>query len=134
MLCPVCRRHIPVRRDGRLQAHLAVFGRREKCEGSGRLSAHLQLAMQEMKAGQCDTPPERSSWGQLSKAARFNAPEEWDKADTLWLEYEAMYQIGAASAKAIHAAYEAYSRAWDDAKALAPIALMAPDDCGGESA
>jgi len=114
-LCGVCCREIPARNDGRLRAHLAATsrpGRRETCDGSGSPSARADLSPGEPGY-------ERGSL-LLSRPAAFNARAEWLKVDALYSEYEDMTELGAASPDAMHSAYEAYSRAWDDARELAP--------------
>jgi hypothetical protein len=114
-LCAVCCREITVRGDGRLRAHLAATsrpGHREQCDGSGAPSARSDLIPGE--AGY-----ERGTVG-LTRAAAFNAREEWRKVDALYFEYRDMTDAGAASPDAIYSAYMAYSRAWDDARQLAP--------------
>lgn len=128
VLCPVCRREIPVRRDGRLQAHLATYGRRGKCEGSGGLSARVKLA-----SGH-DAVPERSAWDAMTPAAQFNAHDAWSAADALYAELEDMRILGCASPAALDAAESALYRAWDDAEALAPAALIWPAAAEGEPA
>lgn len=118
VLCPVCCREIPVRKDGLVQKHLAMYGHREACEGSGRYSARVTLASVH------EAPPERPAWDRMSAAARFNALDEWDKADTLYDEFETMRQLGAASPAAVAEARRAVVRAQDTAESLAPIILM----------
>jgi hypothetical protein len=107
--CAACGRAVPVRNDGRLRAHLAVHGQRQACGGSGAFAT----------AEPATEPPhpERSVWA-MSDAARFNARAEWRKADVLYNEYLDMAEAGAADPAAIDDAYEAYSRAWHDARAL----------------
>ena len=86
-ICAVCCREIPVKRDGRLRAHLAASsspGHREQCDGSGSPSARLDLA------------PGSSGYQQgqplMTRPAAFNAREEWLKADALYVEYEDMLE------------------------------------------
>jgi hypothetical protein len=113
-LCGTCRRHIPLRKDRRLSAHLAQRSsatRREACEGSGCYSARVRLLSESGQQWQDRDAP----W---SRAAEFNADAEWSKADALYAEYRDMVQCGAASWEAEHATYEAYSRAWDEAQNL----------------
>lgn len=112
--CAVCERSVPVRNDGRLRAHLAAYGRRQACDGSGAFAA----------AEPASEPPheERGPWA-MSAAAKFNARAEWRKADVLYAEYQEMAETGAADDAAIDEAYEAYSRAWSDARALDAMRL-----------
>ncbi len=56
----------------------------------------------------------------MSDAAAFNARAEWAKTDALYDEYLDMVEVGAADGAAVDDAYEAYSRAWDEAKRLDP--------------
>jgi hypothetical protein len=69
----------------------------------------------------------RSSWDDLSPAQRFNAREEWAKADALYFEYEDMRDAHAASQWALDDTYNALLRAEADAKALAPWQTVEPD-------
>jgi hypothetical protein len=132
VLCQVCHRHIPVRHDGRLRAHLAAYGQRAKCEGSSMLSARVEMAMQDAERRAIQhTPAASSSWDALSPAARFNAHDEWAKVDALYYEYEDMAAAGGASQAALDDAYEALRRAVDDAKALAPWYLAGPYEEAG---
>jgi hypothetical protein len=128
-LCGVCCREIPVKRDGRLRAHLAMTSRpgsREQCDGSGAWSARRDLTPGE--------PGYERGRPLMSRPAAFNAREEWFKVDALFAEYQDMAELGAASPAAMHAAYEAYSRAWDDARELAPWWAVAQHAGGGEVA
>lgn len=107
--CGVCGREVPVRNDGRLRAHLAAYGHRQGCDGSGSFAVAEPVT---------EPPyPERAIWA-MSAAARFNARAEWRKADVLYTEYLEMAEVGAADPDAIDEAYEAYSRAWHDARSL----------------
>jgi len=107
--CSVCEREVPVRNDGRLRAHLAQYGRRQACDGSGAFAAAEPVT---------EPPHPTRARYTMSAAAAFNARAEWRKADVLYVEYAEMVEVGAADQAAIDAAYDAYSRAWEDAKAL----------------
>ena len=111
-ICGTCTREVPVRSDGRLRAHLATHGRRGTCAGSGAFAV----------AEPASEPPHPTRQ-LVSDAARFNARAEWRKADVLYGEYIQMTETGAADDAAIDSAYDAYSRAWDDAKALDAMRL-----------
>ncbi|MGN6173921.1 MAG: hypothetical protein ACTHPS_13420 [Streptosporangiaceae bacterium] len=104
-VCGVCNREIPMKRDGRLRAHLALTsspGRREQCDGSGSKAAQDR-----------DVRP-------LTRPAAFNAREEWLKADALYAEWQDILQVGAASPGALRAARAAVQRTVADARHLAP--------------
>jgi hypothetical protein len=69
----------------------------------------------------------------MSRAAAFNAREEWLKADALYAEFEDMEELWAAKYEARVAARDALKRAVDDARALAPWwAALAYADGGDE--
>jgi hypothetical protein len=132
VLCQVCHRHIPIRHDGRLRAHLAAYGQRGKCVGSGMFSARVEMEAQDAERRADRHPsPASSPWDDLSPAARFNARGEWAKADALYFEYEDMAAAGGASPAALAAAYEAFKRAVDGAEELAPWYLAEPDADAG---
>lgn len=122
VLCQVCHRFIPLRQDGRVRAHLAAYGKRAKCEGSGMFSARVETENAAERGRDY-----RTSWDDLSPAERFNAREEWAKADALYFEYHDMRDAHAASLWALDDAYDAMQRAEADAKALAPWHLIEPD-------
>ena len=109
-LCATCRRHVPIRKDGRLRAHLARRGQREQCAGSGQFSARLEIV-----TGGIARPAERPEW---MTAAEFNAVSEWAKADGLYDEWKTMELAGAASPAALASAEDAFRRAWRDAQQL----------------
>jgi hypothetical protein len=105
-LCGVCRRQVPLRRDGRLRPHLAATsrpGHRQQCDGSGGYSARLKFL-----EGTEPQPPEHQA---ISAPAAFNAREEWAKADALYYEWRDMTELGAAGPDAIEAARQATERA-----------------------
>jgi hypothetical protein len=131
ILCPVCRRLVPPRKDGRIRAHLGSRGHRGQCEGSGRLSVHVEMAMDEAAAAQAARrqPPE-SPWAQLTPAERFNAEEAWAMADSLYLELEAMKAAHGASERAVAEAQAAFRRAYRAAESLAPLAAYAGTEDG----
>jgi hypothetical protein len=81
-----------------------------------------------------DAPPELPPWDRLSPAARFNALDEWGKADALYDEVEAIRLLGAASPAAIASAEDALTRAWDDAEQLAPLVFVLPETDHGWAA
>jgi hypothetical protein len=110
--CTVCDRSVPVRSDGRLRAHLAAYGHRQACDGSGAFAA----------AGPLTEPPHPTRQV-MSAAAAFNARAEWRKADVLYTEYLEMVEVGAADGDAIDEAYEACLRAVADARALDAMRL-----------
>jgi hypothetical protein len=115
-VCGVCNREIPVKRDGRLRAHLALTSspdRREQCDGSGSKAATSR-----------DIRP-------LTRPAAFNAREEWLKADALYAEYQDMLAVGAASYESLVAARAALQRAVADARQLAPWWAVAAYDGDG---
>ena len=88
-VCGVCNREIPMKRDGRLRAHLALTsspGRREQCDRSGSKAATSR-----------DIRP-------LTRPAASNAREEWLKADALDAEYQDMLAVAAASYESLVAA------------------------------
>jgi hypothetical protein len=120
VLCGVCRRRVPLRKDGRLEMHRAVRGRRPACEGSGSYSARVFLA----GADQADAEPV-AGWEGLTTAARFNAAEQWHAADTTYAEAELMTVCGAASPEAVAAAWEAAARAVEAARKLASYGWLA---------
>jgi hypothetical protein len=115
-LCAVCDRYIVVRDDGTLRAHLARTsrpGQRETCDGSG------------MRPTQSE-PPHAGRGRGMSRAAAFNAREEWSKADALYYDLKDMLELGAASPQAIEAERAALRRALADAEQLAPWWAVAP--------
>jgi hypothetical protein len=63
------------------------------------------------------------TWNDMSEAEKFNAADAWNLVDVLYADYIAMVEAGCASADARHSQYEAYRRAWDTAKALAPMGM-----------
>ena len=108
--CGTCHRRVPLRRDGRLRAHLAARGgQREGCAGSGAYSAYVVLLGGE--AGRPDVPP-------CSAAAAGAVRAEWELADALWREYQDMTRLWACSQEAADSAYEAVERALARARQL----------------
>jgi len=80
-LCGICRRHVILRKDGKLRGHLAERsspGRREQCEGSGRYSVRVELLADSGDHSRAAVP-----W---SAAAEFNTGAAWNMADALWAE------------------------------------------------
>ena len=108
----MCERAVPVRNDGRLRAHLAARSQHQACDGSGSFAA-----------AEPRPEPPHPTRRVMSAAAAFNARAEWRKADVLYGEYLEMVDAGGASDEAIDEAYEAYARAWADAKALDAMRL-----------
>jgi hypothetical protein len=126
-LCGVCLREVPVRGDGRLRAHLAVSsspGRREQCDGSGGYSARTDLMP--------GTAEHQAGRPLMTRAAAFNAREEWLKADALYTELQDMLELGTAGWQAMEAARDAVNRAVDDARGLAPWWLASAYDGAGD--
>jgi hypothetical protein len=70
----------------------------------------------------------------ISRAAAFNAREEWLKADVLYTEYLEMCSVGAASYSAMVSARDAMQRAVADARGLAPWWLAAAYADGPDAA
>ena len=113
-LCGVCCREIPMKRDGRLRAHLArssTTGGRQQCDGSGAWSARLELLAGH--AAELEHPT-------MSRAAAFNARDAWCQVDSLYAEFEDMKLTGACSMSALKEARDAVNRALAEAEALAP--------------
>ena len=128
-VCGVCQRAIPMRNDHRLRAHPArtsAAGRRQTCDGSGTYSARLEF----MRGGQ----PSAREAPVMSRAAAFNAREEWAKADALYFEYRDMAELDAADPAAIESARLAFNRALADAEELAPWWDVAAYEHGGATA
>jgi hypothetical protein len=123
-LCVVCDRYVRVRDDGTLRAHLARTsraGQRQTCDGSGMRPAQAE-------------PPHPGRGQGMSRAAAFNAREEWAKTDALYDELTDMLELGAASPQAVEAEHAALLRALADAKQLAPWwAVERPVDEGEAS-
>lgn len=109
--CRMCHREVPVRKDGRLQAHLAEYGKRAKCDGSGMYYVHVM-------------DMDREAWDGMTPAERFNARDEWAKVYALQAEYRSMRHGHGASYEAELAAWEALQRALSDARAMVPWYLV----------
>jgi hypothetical protein len=122
VLCAVCRREVPLRKDGRLRGHLAKRGTRGACEGSGQFSARVVL--QGSAGVRLEVDPGTQGWDHMTKAQRFNAQEEWAKVYALLDELNDMREVGAASIGAVNLQIRAFNRALDDAKALAPWGVV----------
>lgn len=122
VLCAVCRRQVPLRKDGRLRAHLACRGKRGACEGSGQFSARMTVLGSSGLKLEIDAAAE--GWDHMTSAQRFNAREEWAKVYALFDELTAMEETEAADFDAIILQRQALKRALADAKALAPYGVM----------
>jgi hypothetical protein len=95
-------------------------------------SARVEMEAQDAERRAIEHPrAASSSWDDLSPAARFNARDEWAKADALYFDYEDMAAAGGASPAALDDAYAAWQRAEADARALAPWYLAAPYEDAG---
>jgi hypothetical protein len=110
-LCPVCQRQVPLRRDGRLRAHLAArrSSQREQCAGSGGYSARLELL--EGGAHPPAIPP-------CTAAAAAAVLAEWELADALYREYLGMTELWACDDGAAESVRLAQNRAVDRAREL----------------
>lgn len=128
--CPCCHRLVQARKDGRVRAHLGSRGRRGACEGSGRLSVHVEMAMAEAD-GRAQVP-QAAQQDDLTDAERFNAADAWQLVDALYMELEAMKAAHAASERALADAEDALDRAWRAAQALAPWQLYASPQGGAD--
>jgi hypothetical protein len=129
--CPCCHRLVQARRDGRVRAHLGTRGRRGACEGSGRLSVHVEMAMTEAE-GRRAQAHQAAPQDDLTDAERFNAADAWGLVDALYTELEAMRAAHAASVRAVADAEDALDRAWQTAQALAPWQLYASPQGGAD--
>jgi hypothetical protein len=127
VLCGVCGRQVPLRKDGRLDMHRALGGRRSRCEGSHSPSARVSV----LGGDEAGTEP-LAGWEHLTYAARFNAADQWHAADTTLAEAELMTLCGAASPEAVAAAWEAAARAYGAARRLAPYGCWLGSE-GGRS-
>src|SRR5262249_34959991 len=130
-LCSVCQRQVSIRKDGRLRAHLAARGRRGECEGSGQFSA--RVVVRSGNGLRLDLDPDAVAWDQMTPAQRFNAAEEWALVHALAGELQAMEELDV-NWPGQYDTILALRRAYDRARALAPMGVMRGAWGGGETA
>lgn len=118
--CPACGRLVQARKDGRVRAHLGTRGVRGACEGSGRLSVHVEMAISGAEEARATGYREPAPRLDMTPAERFNAADDWALVDALFIELKLMEAAGGASERAIADQKAALGRAWDTAQARAP--------------